>query len=93
MTAKPEIGPALAIEPSVSLGVVQASRPAELVRVATEAAHALASVIEDRKLYSTIQGKRFVRAEDAHRHNGNQCLHNDQPESWLRGLKLPIRCA
>ena len=32
MTAKPEIGPALTIEPSVSLGVVQASRPAELVR-------------------------------------------------------------
>lgn len=49
--------------PTVELGVVQASTPRALVARATEAAHALSEVIEDRKLYSTISGRRFVRAE------------------------------
>lgn len=48
---------------SVSMGVVSANRPAELVKVATEAANALAAVIKDRKLFSEIQGKKFVRCE------------------------------
>lgn len=47
----------------VELGVVHANRPTELVQVATEAANALAAVIESRKLYSNIQGKKFVRCE------------------------------
>jgi hypothetical protein len=47
----------------VQLGVVHANRPAELVQRATEAANALASVIEQKHLYSDIQGKRFVRCE------------------------------
>lgn len=52
------------IEPvRVDLGVIRADKPAELVRFATEAANALAGVIDSRKLYSTIQGKRFVRCE------------------------------
>lgn len=48
---------------SVELGVIRADRPAELVQRATEAANALRSVIESRKLFSTIQGKQFVRCE------------------------------
>lgn len=47
----------------VELGVIRANKPAEVIAAATEAATALASVIEDRKLYSNIQGKKFVRAE------------------------------
>jgi hypothetical protein len=48
---------------AVELGVITASSPAQLVERATAAANALASVIESRKLYSTISGKRFVRCE------------------------------
>ncbi len=47
----------------VDLGVIRADKPAELVKFATEAANALAGVIESRKLYSNIQGKRFVKCE------------------------------
>jgi hypothetical protein len=47
----------------VELGVLRADRPKQLVEVATEAANALASVIESRKLYSNIQGKKFVKCE------------------------------
>ena len=47
----------------VELGVVRGSNPKALVATATEAANALASVIESKKLYSNIQGKRFVRCE------------------------------
>ncbi|HWP38977.1 MAG TPA: hypothetical protein VNL18_15630 [Gemmatimonadales bacterium] len=56
--------PALAVPvAAVELGVVRADRPAQLVQVATEAATALAEVIEQQKLYSVIQGKKFVRCE------------------------------
>ena len=48
---------------TVELGVVRGSNPKALVAAATEAANALASVIESKKLYSNIQGKRFVRCE------------------------------
>lgn len=52
------------VEPeAVELGIVRASNPKELVARATEAADALAAVIESRKLYSNIQGKKFVRCE------------------------------
>ena len=51
------------VAPRVELGVIRADRPAQLVQFATEAANALASVIESRKLYSNIQGKKFVKCE------------------------------
>lgn len=54
---------AVEIVPRVELGVVRADRPVQLLSVATEAANALAELIESRKLYSTIQGKRFVKCE------------------------------
>lgn len=47
----------------VELGVIRADRPTQLVAMATDAANALASVIESRKLFSVIQGKRFVKCE------------------------------
>lgn len=49
--------------PRVELGVIRADRPAQLVALATEAANALADVVESRKLYSMIQGKKFVKCE------------------------------
>lgn len=55
--------PVLAEAPRVELGVIRANKPAEVIAAATEAATALAAVIEDRQLYSRIQGKKFVRAE------------------------------
>lgn len=52
------------VEPArVELGVIRAEHPAELVKYATEAATALAGVIEKQKLYSTIQGRKFVKCE------------------------------
>ena len=57
-------GTAVAVlDATVNLGVVHGDGPAELVRRATEAADVLAKVIEDKKLYSSIQGKRYVRVE------------------------------
>jgi hypothetical protein len=50
-------------EVHVNLGVLQADNPDGLVRSATAVAKALADVIEKQKLYSQIQGKRFVRCE------------------------------
>lgn len=47
----------------VELGVVRGERPADLVAHATEAANALAGVIEAKKLYSNIQGRKFVKCE------------------------------
>ncbi len=50
-------------EESVQLGVIQASTPDMLVKTATAAATSLAAVIDRQKLFSVIQGKRFVRCE------------------------------
>jgi len=47
----------------VRLGVVYGNRPAEVVQRATEAADALAAVIKAKKLFSSIQGKEYVRVE------------------------------
>ena len=47
----------------VEMGVLHASRPKEFGAAATEVANALAEIIESRKLYSTIQGRRYVRVE------------------------------
>lgn len=49
--------------PSVHLGAVALASPEAVVRTATGLAKELARVIEDRVLYSNIQGKRFVRVE------------------------------
>lgn len=48
---------------SVELGVVSASSPAQLVARATEAADALAGVIAAKGLFSSIQGRRYVKCE------------------------------
>lgn len=50
-------------EQAVELGTIRATHPAALVKQATEAADALAGVIKDRKLFSTILGRQFVRCE------------------------------
>src|SRR6266566_957374 len=55
--------PVTEVSPRVELGVIRADHPAQLVVLATEAANALADVVESRKLYSMIQGKKFVKCE------------------------------
>lgn len=50
-------------EVAVSLGVLHADHASEVVNVATEVANALAGVIESRKLYNNISGRRYVRCE------------------------------
>ena len=45
---------------SVSLGTLQAVSPATLVSGAAEMAHELATVIDKQKLFTVIQGKKFV---------------------------------
>jgi len=47
----------------VSLGTLQAVSPATLVSGAAEMAHELASVIDKQKLFTVIQGKKFVGVE------------------------------
>lgn len=51
------------VNPRVELGVIRADGPKELVKVATEAADALRDVISRKKLFSTIQGREYVRVE------------------------------
>lgn len=48
---------------SVSLGTLQAVSPATLVAGAAEMAYELATVIDKQKLFTVIQGKRFVGVE------------------------------
>lgn len=48
---------------AVELGTLRASEPAELIARATELATPLAKLIDDRKLFSTISGRRHVRCE------------------------------
>jgi hypothetical protein len=55
--------PVVEVAPRVELGVIRADGPKELVKVATEAADALASVIAAKKLFSTINGRQYVRVE------------------------------
>lgn len=49
--------------PTVTLGVIEAASPKALVSKAAEAADALAGVIEQKRLFNTISGRRFVRCE------------------------------
>jgi hypothetical protein len=48
---------------NVSLGTLQATSPAALVSGAAEMAHELAAVIDKQKLFTIIQGKKFVGVE------------------------------
>lgn len=63
MTAETSLVPIMEVAPRVELGVIRADGPKELVKVATEAADALASVIAAKKLFSTINGRQYVRVE------------------------------
>ena len=47
----------------VQLGTLRVSGPADVIRQASAVAQQLAAVIKDRKLYSKIQGREFVRVE------------------------------
>lgn len=47
----------------VALGTLQASSPAALVAGAADMAHELAAVIDKQKLFTVIQGKKFVGVE------------------------------
>lgn len=60
MTALVPVGD---VNPRVELGVIRADGPKELVKVATEAADALRDVIARKKLFSTINGREYVRVE------------------------------
>lgn len=63
----PEFKPPSAVIPvtaaPVSLGTLQAISPAALVSGAAEMAKELATVIQSQKLFTVIQGKRFVNVE------------------------------
>ena len=48
---------------AIELGTLKASSPAEVIAEATKMATPLAKLIEDRKLYTDIRGKRHVRCE------------------------------
>jgi len=48
---------------SVALGTLQATSPAALILSASEMARELAAVIDKQKLYTVIQGKKFVGVE------------------------------
>ena len=48
---------------AVELGTLRASEPEELIARATELATPLAKLIQDRKLFTDIKGKRHVRCE------------------------------
>jgi hypothetical protein len=58
-----EPGTAIVTVESVALGVVSASTPTALVARATDAANALAGVIEAKKLFANISGRKFVKCE------------------------------
>ena len=51
------------ISESVQLGVVQASSPADVIKRASEMSDVLKDIIEKKKLYSMINGKKYVRVE------------------------------
>ena len=49
--------------PQVELGMLRANEASGLVSTATEIANQLAAVIDNRQLYSLIQGKKYVKCE------------------------------
>ena len=53
----------IVVSESISLGVIRASDPNDVIKRATAIAKALAKVIEDQKLFSVISGRKFVRVE------------------------------
>jgi len=63
MTDSRELVPVEPGPPPVLLGTVPIRSPQEMVTRGSEIARALADVINDRKLYTVIQGKKFVQVE------------------------------
>ena len=57
-----ETGTAIVVQ-AVELGTLRANNPAGVLAAASELATPLAKLIADKKLYSDIQGKRYVRCE------------------------------
>lgn len=53
----------IVISESVQLGVVQASSPKDVIARASDMAVVLADIIEKKKLYSPINGKKYVRVD------------------------------
>lgn len=53
----------ITVEPEIRLGTLAVKSPAAMVERAAEIATALGKVVEDRKLYTVISGKKFVRVE------------------------------
>jgi hypothetical protein len=54
---------AIVINEQVQLGTLQATSPNDVIARATDMAGVLAKLIDDRKLYSSISGKKYVRVE------------------------------
>jgi len=63
MSDEPPTAVAVIEEQPISLGVMHAQTPEELVKSATSIATVLARVIEERKLYKQIEKKRYVFCE------------------------------
>lgn len=53
----------IAVQPEVRLGSIGVANPAQMVSRASEIASALADIINQRKLFSVIQGRKFVKCE------------------------------
>jgi len=53
----------IVVSESVQLGTVQATSPADIVDRASEIATVLAKVINDRKLFTVINGKKYVQVD------------------------------
>jgi len=51
------------LDESVMIGTIQVARPGDVIKRATELATPLAKLINDKKLYSLIKGKKYVRVE------------------------------
>lgn len=63
MSEETAIITATAASKSLMLGTINVGGPLALIRQATAVATELAKIIEDKKLYSTIQGRKFVKVE------------------------------
>jgi len=63
MTDKNEQTEIVPVETTMSLGALRVSGPTEVVTQATAIADALNRVINEKQLYSNIQGKKYVKAE------------------------------
>ena len=58
-----ELGQALEVHQPAPVNLFRTEEPTEIIRRATETADALAGVIESKKLYALIRGKKHVTLE------------------------------